>query len=320
MLMSRARCILICGLFAAANVVWGQAFPVKPIRVITTEAGGGSDFAARLVAQGLSASLGQQVIVDNRGGNALIPGEAVAKSPPDGYTLLFHGNPLWFFPLLQDNVPLNALRDFSPISLVDLSPLVLVVNPSLPAQSVAELIALAKLKPGSLNYASGAAGSTPHLSAELLKSMAGIRLERIAYKGVGPALNDVISGQVQIMFATTAAGMPHVKSGRLRALGVTSAQPSALVPGLPTIAASGLPGYESVNTHGLFAPVNTPAAVIRRLNQETARYLNLPDTKERFLNAGVETVGSTPEAFIAAIKSDIALWGKIIKEAGIRME
>jgi tripartite-type tricarboxylate transporter receptor subunit TctC len=311
---------LVGALAPASNTVSGQSYPNKPIRIVTTEAGGGNDFAARIVAQGLTAALGQQVIIENRGGTVLIPTGMVIKAPADGYTLLFHGNPVWFLPLLQDNVPYDPLKDFSPITLVDISPLVLVVHPSIPIKSTKELVALAKAKPGALNYAAGVTGSTPHLAAELFKSIAAVNITRVSYKGVGPALTDMISGETQMMFVTTAAGMPHVKSGRLRALAVTSAKPSAVVPGLPTVASAGLRGYESINTHGMFAPPKTPAAVISRLHQETARFLQMPETKERFLSAGVEPVGSTPEAFAAAIKAEMVMWGKVIKDNGIRLE
>ena len=308
-------------LMSASGMAAGQAYPTHPLRMVTAEAGGGSDFAARVVARGLTVGMGQQVVVENQGGaGGIVAAQTVARAQPDGYTVLFHGNPIWFLPLLQDNVPYDPIRDFAMVTLVDISPLVVVVHPSLPVRSIKQLISLGKAKPGLLNYASGVTGSTPHLAAELFKSMAHIQMVRITYKGTGPALNDMISGQVQVMFATPAAGMPHVKSGRLIALAVTSAKPSAVIPGLPSIAESGLPGYESINSHGLFAPAKTPAAIIARLHDETVRYLSQADTKAQFLNAGIEAVGSTPEAFQAAVKTEMSVWGKLFKEAGIRAE
>ena len=300
-----------------AGIVFGQNYPNKPIRIVASAAGGSGDFAVRLIAQGLSGALSQQVVVDNRGG--VIPGEIVSKAPPDGYTLLIDAASFWIGPLLQET-PYDPVKDFAPVTLTDSAPNVLVVNPSLPVKSVKELIALAKARPGELNYGSSSTGSTPHLAAELFNMMAGVKIVRVPFKGSGPAVISLLGGQVQLMFATAGSVAPHVKSGRLRALAVASLQPSALAPGLPTIAASGVPGYEAVAFEGMFAPAKTPVAIIDRLNQEIVRVLNRAEVKERFFNAGVETVGSTPEEFAAAIKSNVAKWGKLIKDAGIRDE
>ena len=297
----------------------GQVFPTKPIRLFTTEAGGGADFVARLVAQGLSSALGQPVIVENRGGG-VVAGEIVAKAPPDGYTILLQGTAFLLAPFLRSSAPFDPVRDFAPITLADRSPNVLVVHPSLPIRSVKELIALAKARPGALNYASGSTGASPHLAAELFNSMAGVKIVRVNYRGTAPALNDLIAGEVQLMFATAGAGTPHVKSGRLKALAVTSAQPSALAPGLPTVAATGLPNYESVSLHVIFAPAKTPAPVINQLNQHMVRVLKTPETKERFLAVGVESVGSSPDELAATVKTEVTKWGKVIKEAGIKPE
>lgn len=305
---------------ATSAVVPAQSFPVKPVRIVTAEAGGGVDLTARLIAPGLTASLGQPVIVDNRGGAAgVIAGEAVAKAPPDGYTLLLYASAIWTMQFLR-SVPFDAARDFAPVTLAASSPNVLVVHPSLPVKTVKDLVALAKARPGQLNYATGGSGSSGHLSSELFKIMAGIDMVRIVYKGGGPAVNDLIGGQVQLMFVAAPAVTSHLRSGRLRALGVTSAQPSALVPGLPTIAASGLPGYELVSTFGVFVPARTPDAVVRRLNQEIVRVLNVPEVKEKYFNAGLETVGNTPEQFAAVIQSDMVRIGKLIRDAGIRQD
>ena len=300
----------------ASGIVAGQNYPNKPVRIVTIEPGGGGDLAARLIAQGLTASLGRQVVVDNRGGG-VIAIEIVAKAPPNGYTLLIYGGTLWIGPLLLNDVSWNPVRDFSPITSAVRVPNLVVVHPSLPVRSVTELIALAQARPGELNYGSGSTGASAHLAAELFKGMTGVSIVRISYKGTGSAINALIGGQVQLMFPTVASAAPHVKSGRLRALAVTTAQPSALAPGLPTVAASGLRDYESSSIFGVFVPAKTPAALINLLNQEIVRVLNKTEVKERLFTAGVEVVGNTPEEFAATMKSDVAKWGKLIKEAGI---
>ena len=309
--------LLLAGVMVvSAGTASGQDYPNKPVRIVTPPAGAGNDFVARVIAQGMSASLGQQMVVDNR--PAGVVGEIVAKAPPDGYTLLAIGSVLWLTPFLQDNVGYDTVKDFAPISVTGTSVNILVVHPSIGINSVKELIALAKSKPGQLNFATGGTGSSNHLAAELFKSMAGIDLVRIPYKGSGPAMNDLVSGQVQIMFPTTAAGLPHVKSGRLKALGVTSLKPSALAPGLPTVAESGVPGYESIVMYALFAPAKTPAPVIKRLNADLVKYLKSPAGTERLFNAGIESVGSTPNELAIAMKSEMIRMGKLIKDARIR--
>ena len=296
-------------------MVHSQPYPAKPIRIVTTEPGSGSDIVLRSIAQSLSASLGQQVIIDNRG---IVAGEIVAKAPADGYTLLAYGSALWIAPLLRDSVPYDPLQDFAPVTVTVITPNVLVVHPSLPVKTVKELIALARARPGQLNYASSSTGATPHLTAELFKAMAGIDIVRIPFRGTGPALVALLGGQVQLMFPNAGAATPHVQSGRLRALAVTTSAPSALAPGLPTVAAAGLPGYESESPLAMFAPARTPATIIQRLNQEMARALNEPGARTRLFNSGMEAVGSTPEQLTATVRLDIAKWGKLIRDAGIR--
>jgi tripartite-type tricarboxylate transporter receptor subunit TctC len=254
---------VVAWIFLAGIIVVGtetasaQNYPNKPIRLVTAEAGGGADFLARLIAQGLAAGFGQQVIVDNRGAaSGVVAADTVAKAPPDGYTLLAIGSVLWLTPFLQDSVGYDPVKDFAPVSITARSVNILVVHPSIAATSVKELLAFARSKPGQLNCASGATGSSNHLAAELFRSMSGVDFVRIPYKGSGPALNDLLGGQVQMMFPTSAAGLPHVKSGRLRALAVTSLKPSTLAPGLPTVAESGVPGYESVVMYALLAPAS----------------------------------------------------------------
>jgi tripartite-type tricarboxylate transporter receptor subunit TctC len=310
---------MLFGLVAcAAGLVFGQDYPVKPVRLVTSAVGGTTELIARLIAQGLSANLGQQVIVDNRP-TGIIPGDLVAKSPADGYTLLFHGSSLWIAPLMQE-VPYDPVRDFAPITLASSTPNVIVVHPSLPARSVKDLIALAKSRPAALDYASGATGSSSHLAAELFKAMAGVNIVRIPYKGQGPAILALLGGQVHMSFATTGSVTSHIKSGKLRALAITTARPSTLAPDLPTVAASGLPGYQSASNAGAFAPAGTSASIINRLNQEILRVLNTSNMKERLFNEGSEIIGSTPQEFAADLKGEMTRLGKVIKEAGIRGE
>ena len=311
--------IFLAGLLVVgADLAHSQSYPNKPIRIVTAAAGGGVDFAARLISQGITAPLGEPVVIDNRGGSAVIAAEQVAKAPADGYTLLLYGSGFWLTPLMQDNTPYDAVRDFLPIVLTNRSPNILVVNPSLPAKSVKELIAIAKAHPGELNYFTNGAGTSTHLAAELFKAMAGVTIMRINYKSAVQGLTDLMSGQIQLAFANAASATPHVKSGKLRALGVGSAEPTALAPGLPTIASTGVPGYESSSVNALFAPARTPAPIINRLNQEIVRVLAQPDVKLKLFNTGAESVGSTPDELGAMVKSEIARMGKVIKDAGIR--
>ena len=296
----------------------GQNYPDKPIRMVTAEAGGGSDFVARLIAPGLSGNLGHQVIVDDRGSNN--SGDIVAKAAPDGYTLLLIGSALWTLPLMRKNMPYDSVKDFAPVTLVATQPNILVVHPSVAATSIKELIALAKANPGELNYASGASGSPNHIAGELFKVLAGVNIVRIPFKGSGPALIALLGGQVQLSFTPAAAVIAYIKAGKLRGLAVTSAQPTALAPGLPTIAASGLPGYESVGMYGVFAPAKTPSALVNRLNQEIRQVLAKAEIKERFFGSGSDVVGNSPAEFAAIRRADIARAGKVIRDAGIREE
>ena len=309
---------ILLGAMAAlcAGIASGQSYPTKSIRIVTAESGGGADFVARIVAQGISGPLGQPVIVDNRGPIAI---EIGAKAQPDGYTLLIYPNTVWVLPFMRNTV-WDPVRDFSLVTMATRAPNILVVHPSVAANSVGELIALAKARPGALNYADASFGSIPHLTAELFKAMAGVDMVHIPFKGSGPAFIALLGGQVQVMFPNTGAVGPHIRSGKVRALAVTTIEPSALAPGLPTLAAAGLPGFEASVTEGIFAPANTPAAVIKRLNHEIVRALNREDVKERFFNLGFEVVGSSPEEFSAWMRADMIKWGKVIRNAGIRAE
>lgn len=312
-----AAWVLPLGLMAAGAAV-GQTFPERPIRVVTSGSGGGLDLAARLIGPSLSANLGQPVVVDNRA-SGMIPGEIVSKAQPDGHTLLFFGSTFWIGPLLQ-KAPYDPVRDFAPISLTNRAPNVLSVHPSVAATSVRDLVALARARPGDLNFGTSGTGAPNHLAAELFKSMAGINIVRVSYKASGAAVNGLISGEIQIMFVPAATVAPHLKTGRLRALAVTSAEPSQLAPNLPTIAASGLPGYESVSIYALFAPAKTPAAIIGRLNREVVRALNQPDVRQKLFVSGLESVGGTPAELAATLKSEMSRMGKLIRAAGLRID
>ncbi|MSP96620.1 MAG: tripartite tricarboxylate transporter substrate binding protein [Betaproteobacteria bacterium] len=312
-----SACILAAALLTGAGA-WAQSYPVKPMRVVTAEPGGGNDLVARMIGQAITPRLGQQWIIDNRGGaGGLIAIEIAAKAPADGYTLLVYAGNVWTIPLLRKNVPYQV-KDFAPITWAARSPSTLVVHPSVPVHSVRDLIGLAKARPGQLSYGSGGIGTSTHLAAELFKSMAKVDILWVPYKGNGPAMNDLISGQVQLMFGTAGTVAPHIKSGRVRAIAVTSAEPSILAPGLPTVATSGLPGYESISIYGVFAPAGTPEAIIWQLNRAIVAVLNMPEIRERFFNVGMEAVGSTPEQFGAAIRADTARLLKVIDETGIR--
>ena len=300
---------------AMAGVASAQPYPTKVVRIITAAAGGGSDFATRLIATPLGTALGQQVIVDNRG---VLAADIAAKAPPDGYTLLLVGPTLWLLPFMRDNVA-SSIDDFTPITMATQTANILVIHPALPAKSVKELIALAKAKPGELNFATSGTGNSVHIAGELFKSMTGTNIVRVNYKGASQALTDLAAGQTQLMFAVPGSVLPHVKVGRLRALAVTSAEPTSLAPGLPTVA-SFVPGYESVSYLAIFAPSGTPPSIVTKLNQEIVRVLQRADVKEKFFAAGTETVGSAPEATAKLIKSEIGRMGKVIKAANIRAD
>ena len=287
-----------------------EQYPSKVIRLVAPAAGGNADIVARFVSQGLTASFGQQVIVDNRG--AIAPA-VVAKAPPDGYMILVTGSPAWLLPVIKPGVGWDA-KDLAPITLATSSPSLLVVHPSVPATSVRQLIALAKARPGELNFASGTVGATPQLAGEMFKQMAGINIVGIAYKGTGPAVTAVMTGEVHLMFPGAPAAMPLVKQGRLKALAVCSLEPSAFAPGVPTVAATGLPNFESISPFGIMAPRGTPPAIVNRLNQEIARALNEPDAKAKLFSAGSEVVANSPDAFAAKIRSDMDRVAKLVQK------
>ena len=316
------RFIVLLLSIAAPSVAFAQTYPAKPVRIVVAFVpGGADDFHGRLMAQKLGEAFGQQFIVENRGGaGGFVGWEYVAKSQPDGYTLLMGGGSLTTIPSLRPTATIDVVRDFTPISLVGSFGLVLVVHPSVPARNVKELIALARKQPGKLNYASSGAGATPHLSAELFKSMANLNIVHIPYKGSTPAYVDLMSGQVDMYFGVMGGALPHVKGGRVRALGVTTAKRAQALPDVPTIAESGLPGYELSSWYALFGPGGMPRDVVARLNEAVVKTVASPDTRDRLLKAGSEPASSTPEQLGALVRENVAKFGKIIKSAGIKLD
>ena len=316
--------LLACFSAAHAQVVSkpAGAYPTRPIRLIVPFAPGGSnDIMARLAGQKLSESLGTQVVVDNRaGGSGIIGTDIAAKAAPDGYTLLMMSLTFAVNPSLYSKLPYDTEKDLTPVTLVASAPLMLVVHPSIPAKSVQDFLAYAKANPGKLNFGSGGPGTTPHLAGEMLKMMAGVKMTHVPYKGGGPALNDLIGGQIQLMLENIPSTLPHAKSGRLRALAVSGLRRSPLVPDLPTLDEAGLKGYEIVGWNGLFVPTGTPRPIVTLLYKETAKALAQPDVKERLATMGAEPVGNSPDAFRAFVKAEIAKWARVVKEAGLKVE
>jgi tripartite-type tricarboxylate transporter receptor subunit TctC len=289
--------------------------------VVAFVPGGADDFHGRLMAQKLGEHFGRQFVVENRGGaGGFVGWEYVARSPADGYTLLLGGGSLTTIPSLRPSAPIDVMRDFTPISLISTFALVLVVHPSVPAQNVKTLIALARKQPGKLNYASSGAGATPHLSAELFKSLANVDIVHIPYKGSTPAYVDLMGGQVDMYFGVMGGALPHIRSGRVRALGVTSGKRSASLPEVPTIAESGLPGYELTSWYAVMGPGGLPRDIVMRLNEAVVKVVAQADTRARLINAGSEPATSTPEQLGALMRENMAKFGKIIKTAGIKLD
>ena len=301
--------------------VQAQGYPSRPIRLIVPFApGGGLEITARSIGQKLTAKRGQSIVIDNRPGAATIVGTDIAsKATPDGYTLLMITTTFAINPSLYAKLPYDPARDFTPVTQINSVPNILVVNPSIPAQSVRDLITLAKAKPGQLNYASAGAGTSPHLATELFKTMAGIDMTHIPYKGIPPAVTDVIAGRVSMLMTTTISAGPHVKSGKLRALAVTSPRRLAVMPDVPAIAET-VPGYEADAFQAMVAPAGVPREIIRQLAADVAEILKLPDVRERVTADGAEPIGSTPEAFAAFLKKETTKWGKVVKDSGARAE
>lgn len=290
--------------------------------IVAFAPGGGTDIIGRIAARGISENLGAQVVVDNRpgaGGN--IGSEIVAKSVPDGYTIMTTGTGTHAInPWLYRNIPYDAIRDFAPVSLVAVTPYLMVVNLSVPARSVKEFIALAKSSPEKINMASSGSGGMPHLSAELFCMMTGVKMTHVPYKGTGAVFPDLIGGRVQVTFGDIVATIPHVKAEKLRALGVTSPRRVATLPEVPTIAESGVPGYDAVGWFAVFAPAKTPQPVVAKLNSAIVKHAKQPDTAERLAALGAEVVASTPEHLRAVQKADLERWGRVVKQSGAQVE
>ena len=312
----KLRWLLILGLVLCGSAA-AQDYPVKPIRFVL---GPGPDVLARTVGQKLTEAWGQQIVIDQRpGAGGTIAAEIVAKARGDGYTLLLATGSHTINASLQKQ-SYDLVRDFRPVSLVGSVPFILVVHPSLPVHSVRELVELARAKPGTLNYGSAGNGTPPHLAGEMLKTLTGIRLVHVPYKTAAQAMTDVLGGQPQLMFAVGPVGLPQVKAGRVRGLAVSTAQRSRMMPELPTVAESGVPGFEVVGWNGILAPAGTPPAVVARLYGGIAGALQLPDVVSRLAATGFEPVGSTPEAFAAFVRTDMARWARVIRDAGVTVD
>jgi len=312
-------------LAAAATAALAQQptpWPAKPVRIVVpTSPGGGTDIVTRVLSQKLTEAFGHAVTVDNRPGAGQILGtELVARAPADGYTLLMAASAIVLNQVLAKKPPYDTLRDFAPVTLAASLPNVLTVHPSLPVKTVKELIALARARPGALNYSSAGAGTSPHMSMELFLAMAKIDIAHIAYKGTGPATTDLIAGHVQLSMPNTLTAAPFLRAGKLRALGVTSSRRAKALPDVPAIAEAGLPGYEAIQWYGLFAPAGTARDIVNRVQTEVARALALPEVGDRLAADGAEAVGNRPEAFVAYIRAEIDKWTRVVREAKLSLE
>ncbi|MBI4292650.1 MAG: tripartite tricarboxylate transporter substrate binding protein [Betaproteobacteria bacterium] len=313
------RALTACLIAVSTGAHAQDSYPTKPIRIIVpAAAGGGADITARMIAPRLSEHLGQQVVVENQGGGGTVIGmERVARAAPDGYTLAIALSSLTITPYVMPKLPYNPAKDFAPISQVLRAPSILVSHPSLPARSLKELIAFVKANPAKLSYASPGFGGNQHLGMELFLLATGLKMGPAHYKGMAPAVADVVAGHVPMIIGDVLGVMPHIKAGRLRAYGVTSANRVSVAPDVPTIAEAGVPGFEVVQWFGILAPANTPRDIIAKLHAGTVYAVQDPATKEHFIRAGGQLVGSTPEEFAAVIRDDLKKWGKVIKDAGI---
>lgn len=305
-----------------SSAIAQDAYPVKPVRILVGfSPGGNHDLFARIIARKLAETWGQSVIVDNRpGANGMIATETLAKAAPDGHTLHVFTNNDTVNVSMYRKLPYDTLTDLAPVTRVSASPYLFGVHPSLPVKNVRELIVLAKARPGQLSYASSGTGSGIHLSTELLKRMAGIDMVHVPYKGAGPALIDLVGGHIQLSMASMAAFMPHVRSGRIRAIAVTGVARSPVLPDLPTVAESGLPGYEASTWNGIVVPARTPQAILARLNSDIVRTLGLPEVRELFSREGGEASGGTPGELARHIESEIAKWATVVKAIGARAD
>src|SRR6185503_6557931 len=321
-----ARAVLVCLAGLAPPVAQAQggaeSYPVKPVRIVIGLApGGGTDIQARLFAQKLTENFARPFVVENRtGAGGTVAYSQVAKSPPDGYTLMGVTSGFTITPSIYSKLPYDPVKDFAPVSLVVQAPFLLLVHPSLPAKTVKDLLAIARAKPGMLDCATAGYGSSTHMAFELFRVTAGVKITAIPYKGTGPALVDGMAGQVHMLFGNVLSSLAHVKSGKLRALAVTTARRSTVLPDLPAIAEAGVPGYENSTWFGILAPAGTPPAVVGRLNAELVKASRSQDILERLAPDGGEPVGNSPEHFARHLVTEIARWRKVVKEAGIRLE
>ena len=309
-------------LFFCAAQALAQSYPAKPIKVLVgVPPGGPTDSVLRAISPELSEALGQPIVVENKpGASAVIATDAAAKAAPDGYTLTFIYITHATNPTLMKSLPYDSLADLAPVTMVGRQSMVLLAHPSFPASNVQELIARAKASPGKIDYGASDSGSAPHLAGELFKMMGGIDLTPISYKGTAPAMTDLLAGHIPVMFVSNISALPHVKSGKLKALGVTGAQRTPQAPDIPTISESGLPGYEVYGWYGFAAPAKTPRPIIQRLYGEVAKIAQDPKMKARLAGQGLELVGNTPEEFGAFIRTEIAKWSKVLKAAGVKSE
>jgi tripartite-type tricarboxylate transporter receptor subunit TctC len=317
------RKIIAAVALVIAATAHAQSYPAKPIHLIVPfPPGGGNDTVARAIAQQIGPDLGQPVIIDNKpGAGGAVGAEIAAKAPPDGYTLFLAGVGSHVVnPNVHAKLAYDPVKDFAPVTLIASAPSVLVVNPAVPARSVAELTAYARANPGKLNYASNGAGSAAQLAAAMYESMAGVKMVHVPYKGIAPAMTDLLSGEVQLMFGTVVALVPHIEAGKLRPLAVTSRKRSALLPNVPTMAESGLPDYEAGSWYGIMAPAGTPREIIDRLHAAIVKALAQPDVAKRLSTEGAVVIGSTPAEFAAHLKRELARVGKVVRAAGIRAE
>lgn len=318
-----STCLVAALLAVPAGAALAQAYPVKPVRmVVPFPAGGATDIVGRLIAQKLAEAWGHQVIVDNRGGaGGTIGSDVAAKSAPDGYTILVGTSSTHAIaPSLYSKLAYDPVRDFAPVTLVASATILLAVHPSVPAKNVRELIALGKRQPNALSFASSGNGGVSHLVGEQFKSMGGIQMLHVPYKGDTPALVDLVGGQVSLMFGTAVSFLPYVKSGKLNALAVTNPKRSPIVPEVPTVAESGLPGFEALQWFGIFAPSGTSKEIIAKLNADIVKILRLPDVRERMSGLGADVVANSPEQFAAFQKADTAKWAKVVKASGAKIE
>lgn len=319
----RAALVLVLALPPLARPVLAQAYPARPIRLVVPYApGGGADAVARIVAKQVGENLGQPIVVENRGGAGSILGtDMVAKAAPDGYTLLLgQSGPISINPAVYKSLPYDSVKDFAPIAMTTAYPYILVIHPDTPAESLSEFVALAKSKPGAMNYGTTGVGAANHLVAELFNSKAALKMAHIPYRGTALAVGDLVAGQLSMVFADPISVLGHIRSGKLRALAVTSLARSPVAPDVPTVAESGYAGFEALAWHGILAPANTPPAIIRTLNERIAKALADPETNRLLTNQAMQTVGNTPEAFAAFIQKDIAIWKAVAAAANVTVE